>query len=95
MTQGYIGKHGMARLIATGYYAAVIDEVLLWGAKQAVKYVYTNLVVKATRHGKSRSILLTIGKPNFQERKFVKLCKKAGEPFPVHKIQLKFPKGKK
>ncbi len=24
-------------------------------------------------------------------RQFIKICKKAGEPFPVKKIQLKFP----
>ena len=36
-------------------------------------------------------ILLTIGKPNYLEREFIKNCKKVGEPFPIKKIQLKFP----
>ena len=34
---------------------------------------------------------LTCGKPNFAERAFVKKAVKAGEPFPVRKVQLKFP----
>jgi len=41
-------------------------------------------------------MVLTIGRPNYAEREFIKLCKKAGEPFPVKKMQLKFyPKKKK
>jgi hypothetical protein len=31
----------------------------------------------------------TIGIPNYL-REFIRKCKKAGEPFPVKKIQLKF-----
>jgi len=60
------------------------------------------LVVKATKRGKPRKnenhieIVLTIGRPNYAERKFIKLCKKAGEPFPVKKMQFKlYPKKKK
>ena len=28
-----------------------------------------------------------VGKPNYRERKFIALCKEAGEPFPVKKTQ--------
>lgn len=64
-------------------------------AKQATKYLAKDEVVKATRqHPASRSerqitFLLTIGKPNFLGRRFVKQCIKAGEPFPVKKVQIK------
>lgn len=64
-------------------------------ARSAVKYVSEKEVVKATRRGRpskrayQTQILLTIGRPNYAERKFIKLCKKAGEPFPVKKVQLK------
>lgn len=34
--------------------------------------------VRATHHGKSNSVLVTIGRPNYAERKFLKRCKKAG-----------------
>lgn len=40
--------------------------------------------------------VLKIGKPNYLERDFVKMCKKAGEPLPVKKVQIKhYPKKKK
>ena len=57
--------------------------------------------VKATATGRRRvgerqvSILVTIGKPNYAERKFIKLCQKAGVPFPVRKVQLKYWPAKK
>ena len=75
---------------------SVIDGLLRTGAHTATKYLAENQIVRATRKmysGRpSRSkveIVLQIAKPNFLERKFVKLCKKAGEPFPVQNIQYK------
>jgi len=35
-------------------------------------------------------LLLTFGKPNFVERRFIQKCIKAGEPFPAKKTQLQF-----
>ena len=78
--------------------AAIIDG----GAIKATKYISPNETAKATRRtykayaGKIRrgtptEILFTIGRPNYEEREFIKKCKKAGEPFPVKKIQVKFP----
>jgi len=71
---------------------AVLD-----GYKQATKYVSDKQTIKATRRGKLRplrlsgqvEILVTIGRPNYAERRFIKDCKKAGEPFPIKRIQLK------
>jgi hypothetical protein len=36
-------------------------------------------------------LTVMIGRPNHEAVDFIKACKKAGEPFPVRKIQLKFP----
>jgi len=64
-------------------------------SKKVTKYISPNLVVKATLHGRwswrapQRSVHLTYGKPNYEERLFIKKCEKAGEPFPIKKIQLK------
>lgn len=64
--------------------------------KKATKYFSETEVLKATYQGKkdgrdrTGTILFTFGRPNYQERKFIKLCKKAGEPFPVKSVQLKF-----
>lgn len=66
--------------------------------KRAVKYISPKLIVRATRTGKKAvrsgniEITLTIGKPNYLEREFIKLCNKAKEPYPIKKIQIKlFP----
>lgn len=64
--------------------------------RSATKYESPTLVVTATRRGKERAnskhieMVLTIGKPNFRGRAFIKACQKAGEPFPVRKVQLRW-----
>ncbi len=64
--------------------------------RRATCYVATNFTVKATRQrkadGRNRSatMLVTVGAPNFVERRFIRLATEAGELFPVKKIQLKF-----
>lgn len=81
------------------YYNEVV-EAILQGAVKATKYVAPNSIVRAVRktykvnnrrpdNRHNVEIHLTIGKPNYQEREFIKDCKKAGEPFPVKRIQLK------
>ena len=66
------------------------------GIRQAIVYVAPNFVVKATRQNKAtlrtrgETFLVTVGKPAYLERRFIKACLKAGEPFPVKKVQLKF-----
>lgn len=66
------------------------------GSRQATKYVSDKLVITATRRtydGKimrgNIEVVLKIGKPNYAERQFIKLLKKAGEPFPVKDIVTK------
>lgn len=51
--------------------------------------------ISGSFNARAIEIELTIGPPNYVEREFVKKCRKAGEPFPVKKIQLKYPPGKK
>lgn len=63
--------------------------------KSATKYVSACFVVKLTRKHKvdrrdrHEEFILTIGRPNYAERAFIKDCKAAGETFPVRKVQLK------
>jgi len=82
----------------------MVNVIIHEGAVKATKYLTDKEVIKATRilfkgkvdnRSKKIEIRLTIGTPNFEERKFIKNCKVAGEPFPVKKIQLKFLKKKK
>jgi predicted nucleotidyltransferase len=65
----------------------------------AEKYLDDKLVVRGTRRrfkGKlikgNIEIILVIGKPNYKEREFIKLCKKAKEPFPIKGVQIKINK---
>lgn len=76
---------------------AVTDVLLMEpGAWMATKYISPNLVVRATirrSRGKvpdkwrHRDIVLSISPPNYLERPFVKDAKKAGELFPIKKVQ--------
>ncbi len=71
-----------------------VEALIRSGSYRAVKYLDPHTVVSVCRRGKhskrdTRSdFILKIGVPNYLERKFVKLCKAAGEPFPVRKVQL-------
>lgn len=63
--------------------------------KSASAYLSDKHVVKVTRqrrpHRREKNItmLVTFGAPNYAGRQFIRACKKAGEPIPVRKVQLK------
>ena len=65
-------------------------------AYRATKYLSPKLIIRATRRrykGKIKDpfeVVLTMGKPNYAEREFIKKSKKAGESFPIKKTQLKY-----
>lgn len=85
------------------YPSSVLALLLETGARKAVKYINEKQIVRASRvsyNGKfskgNIQIVLTIGRPNYREREFIKSCKKTKENFPIKKIQLVFlPKKKK
>lgn len=89
----------MEKQEASKYVKPVVEALLFSGegVVRAVKYLAPNLIVRAVRTRYAGKISktgniemsVTIGRPNFLEREFVVLCKKAKEPFPVAKIQLK------
>lgn len=80
----------------------VIDCLIANDARKATKFISPKLVITATRKifggeidkRANIEVVIKIGKPNFAERDFIKQCKKAGEPFPVKKIQIKTIKRK-
>jgi hypothetical protein len=63
-------------------------------AKRVTCIVSPTLSVCATRRFKysprntREDLALTIGRPNYRSRQLIKLAKKAGEPFPIKKLQL-------
>lgn len=72
---------------------------------RATKYISPKQIIRAVRKtfrvhnrkprkGENVEIILTIGRPNYLEKEFIKLCQKANEPFPVKMIQLKLNNSK-
>ena len=82
--------------------AEIVEEILIGGAYKATKYLSDKLTVKATRRrykgkirkGESADIVLTIGKPNYEEREKIKRAKKAGQG-PIEMTVKYPPKAKK
>lgn len=81
----------------------VVAALLENGARRATKFLSETETVVAARqvyNGKISkrdrrvTVVVSFGRPNYAERLFIKRCRKAGEPFPVKKVQLKFPKKK-
>lgn len=80
-------------------FGELAECILEGGAYKATKYLDEKLTVKATKKRYKKGvvhraidIVFTIGKPNYEERDFIKKAKRAGEPFPIKKIQLKYLK---
>lgn len=78
----------------------LVERILIDGAYKAVKFIDDKLTVKATRkryngkvvkNEKQIQILLTIGKPNYEEREALKKAKKENI---VLTIRTKLPKTK-
>ena len=75
---------------------AVMSVLECRDLRRATVYLDAKTTVKCTRrcrlYGRdhAQTVIVTVGRPNYAERKFTNLCKKAGEPFPVKKIQLKW-----
>ena len=83
-----------------------IEALLRAKGIKATKYLAPNLIVRAVRptykfnnkrpdYSGKVELVLTIGRPNYIEREFVKVLKKAKEPFPVKKVILKLYTPKK
>jgi hypothetical protein len=82
-------------------FGQLAEAILKNNARKATKFISNRLVVKASRRlvgGKIDKrdrlvqIHFTLGPANYQERQFIKNAKQAGEPLPVRKVLLKFPK---
>jgi hypothetical protein len=73
----------------------VVFAVLDGTVKTATMYCGEKMTIKATRRGipskkdTRTEVLVTIGKPNYKEREFIKKAKKEGTTFPIKKLQLK------
>jgi serine protease inhibitor len=81
--------------------AEVVEQILVSNAYMATKYVSDKLTVKATRRrykgkpqkGANVDMVLTIGKPNYEQRKKFKQAKKENR-WPIE-MMVKYPQKKK
>ncbi len=77
-------------------FSKTVEMLLRTDAYRATKFLSETATVKATqrhrrrRHDKTREVIITFGAPNYAEREFIRKCKRAGEPFPIKRVQLKF-----
>lgn len=70
-------------------------EVLMYlpTIRRVTYYDSPKMVIKATRQrryskrGRQETYLVTIGRPNYAEKKFIKMCQRAYEPFPIKRLQ--------
>ena len=93
----------MLKSIDPKHFATVCGALAASDAKTATKFIDEKTVVRATWRNKTfrnknvtrKEMVVTFGAPNYIERNFIKACKKAGEPFPVKKIQFRFYPKKK
>ncbi len=76
----------------------VTEAVLLVGARKATKYLSPHETVRATFCGKRdrrrpvSHIVLTAGRPNYDERMFIKKALQSGMKFPMSHVVVKFDK---
>jgi len=70
----------------------VIKATKFVGPKEIVRAVRQTYKKFKPRKGDNIQITLTIGKPNYAEREFIKKCQLAKESFPVVGVLLKFRK---
>lgn len=89
------------------YVEMVVRALRDSNAYRATKFVSPKEIIRATRRrfrhkGSVRrnprkvsnmELVLTIGRPNYQERIFIKDCVHVGEKFPIKKVQLAFARG--
>jgi hypothetical protein len=78
-----------------------VGDTISGNVRRATAYISPKLTIKATAQcrqsngARYHTCLVTIGTPNFVERRFIKVCQKAGMCFPLSQIQWKWwPKKK-
>lgn len=78
-----------------------VNAVILGGAHTATAIIDPTHTVRVTRRAfKGRfpaknqplELVVTIGRPNYRTRQFIKLAQQAGEPFPIKKLRLTYLK---
>lgn len=81
--------------IPSTVFSSLVAQVAYGPYRSATKFMAPDFIVRVTRQFKpsrregKATLVLTIGKPNYSERQFIKQAVKAGEPFPVKRYRLR------
>jgi len=87
---------GVPMKLARAHLIRPIIALFETGARRATSFIAPDHVISVARRFRPDKrhtrvdVVLKVGKPNYRECEFIKACQRAGEPFPVKKIQLKF-----
>lgn len=73
-----------------------VDAILRTDSRVATFYLSEKQTIRVSRRrvkgrvpkGPEMDLVVTIGRPNFAARLFIKTAKKAGEPFPIRQVHL-------
>lgn len=82
----------MAPLTALTHLVAAMDNPKV---RTATYYDSPKHTLRLTRQGKpdrrarSKTFVLTVGAPNYEARQFIKKARRAGEPFPIKRVQVR------
>jgi len=79
----------------------VSDVLTIKNVRRATAYISDKRTIKATlqrridKRAKQATVLVTVGAPNFVERRFIRICKKDGMCFPLNQISWQYWPAKK
>jgi hypothetical protein len=85
----------MKKIVDPKHFATVCGALTVSGSKTAIKIMDEKTIVKATWRNKPsgrnsrEEMVVTYGAPDYRTLVFIKKCKKAGEPFPIKKVQFR------
>ena len=91
----------MLKAIDPKHFATVCGALAASDAKTAIKIIDEKTIVKAIYRFKPKArsrqeeMVVTFGAPDYRTARLIKSFKKAGEPFPVKKVQFRFYPKKK
>jgi hypothetical protein len=90
--KGSTMKADIVKQVKINDVANVIQALLNNDVKKVTRFISPNVTVTATRlhrpdkRSRGESYVVTVGRPNYANREFIKECKAAGEPFPVRNM---------
>lgn len=80
-----MAKYDLVRKV----FRVIADDSTIRKATAIVSPTHTLKITRQSpvdKRAKAETYILTVGRPNYAERQFIKDCRAANEPFPVKKV---------